>query len=64
MAIRMFCGALNGDLIGGHINSSAKGVRHSVGEMFSPHCPTLIGWKEAMKEGWRVVPVRVEKVKP
>lgn len=62
-AFRMFCGELDGDLCLGHIASRADTVRHSVGEMFQPLDP-LRGWRLAVRGGWKVVNVRVEKIEP
>lgn len=63
----MYCGALNGELVLGHLFSRARDVRSSVASMFHEHrttlgdCPACKdpkgGWTCAAKQGWRVVPV-------
>lgn len=71
MAYTMFCGELNGELVLGHLFSRSRDVRSSVASMYHEHRMTLAecpackdrhsGWTPARKEGWRVVPVVVEK---
>jgi hypothetical protein len=63
MAAKMFCGELNGDLVTGHLDHCAWVVRRHIAYMFEPGAPDKVGWEKAKREGWRVVPVKVEKIK-
>lgn len=62
MSLRMFGGELKGQLHNGYIYPRADDVRIQIAVMFQPGAPREVGWKEAMKEGWRVVPVSVQKI--
>ncbi len=56
----MFCAEYNGRLITGTIKHTAREVREAVATLFKGE--TLKNpWKKAMRDGWRVVPVMVER---
>jgi hypothetical protein len=64
---RLFAGELNGDLVLCHIGPVARDVRLSIERLFyergdAPrrHEPEV--WASARAEGWRVVPVAIEKL--
>lgn len=63
MALRMFCGEMNGKLIGSHLFCRADSVRSSIARMVDQGVPISTGWARARHEGWRVVPVRVEQIR-
>ena len=70
MGIRMFCGELGGLLEPNHIAFRADAVRQSISEMYgrryhgSAEAIFRERWREARKDGWRVVKVEVSKWRP
>jgi len=61
MAVLMFCGELDGKIVTLHLFHRAGDVRDSVGIMMNDW-DAKRGWREAIKLGWRVAKVRVEKL--
>ncbi len=68
MAYRMFAGELDGELMLTHLSFRKDDVRLSIAQLFydgSTHKwsydMTKRFWREALKAGWRVVPVVVAK---
>jgi hypothetical protein len=65
---RMFSGERGGDLCPLHISFRAGDVRESIARLFADDAfpysreARAAAWRRAKREGWRVVPVRVEKI--